>query len=565
MSEKNQNTIEAIENFYRQYCTETYDEAGRLVGFDIQYPDNFNFAYDVVDRLAEMDPDRIAMEWCNKAGDRKTITFGEMVEYSNRYANVFLSHGIGKGDYVMTILKRHYEYWFTTLALHKIGAILIPATNMLTVKDMVYRINKANIKAIICTNEGEVAEFVKEAYEKTDLEQMYIVREDREGMINLTDEAEKASSHLPRIENSALDTMMVYFTSGTTGEPKAVCHDYTYPLGHIITAKHWHQVQVSKLHMTVAETGWGKTSWGKIYGQWLCGASLFVYDFDKFIAKDLLDRLCEYKVTTFCAPPTIYRFLVKENLRNWDLSFIEHASTAGEALNFEVFKAFKEMTGLEIKEAFGQTETTLIIGNLVNDNRPGAMGRPSPMYDIRLVDADNNEITEPGKTGEIAIIPPKNGKQVGLFSGYIHEDDLYNFVWRGGIYHTGDTAYWDADGYLWYVGRNDDIIKSSGYRIGPFEIESCLMENPAVLECAVTGVPSKTRGYLVKATIVLAKGYEPSDELVKELQEYVKHETAPYKYPRIVEFIPEMPKTISGKIQREVIRQWDKVKYPDMD
>lgn len=555
-----------IENFYRQFCTETFDEKGRLTDFTVNYPENFNFAYDVVDVMAKMDPDRIAMEWCNKAGDRKTITFGEMKEYSDRYAGVFLAHGIGKGDFVMTILKRHYEYWYATLALHKIGAILIPATNMLTVKDIVYRVNKAKIKAIVCTNEGDVADFVAEAAGKTDLAQMYIVREDRPGFINLTAEAEAASPVLERQDTKALDPMMVYFTSGTTGEPKAVIQDYTYPLGHIITAKHWHNVQVDRLHMTVAETGWGKTSWGKIYGQWMCGASLLVYDFDRFIAKDLLDRLCEYKVTTFCAPPTIYRFLVKEDLTKWDLSFILHASTAGEALNFEVFKAFKEMTGLEIKEAFGQTETTLIIGNLVGDeNRPGSMGKPSPMYDIRLVDADNNEITEPGKTGEIAIIPPKDRKQVGLFAGYVKEDELYEFVWRGGIYHTGDTAYWDADGYLWYVGRNDDIIKSSGYRIGPFEIESCLMENPAVLECAVTGVPSKTRGYLVKATIVLAKGYEPSDALVKDLQEYVKHETAPYKYPRIIEFVPELPKTISGKIQREVIRQRDAVKYADLD
>lgn len=561
----NEVTYSEIENFYRQFCTETFDEAGRLTDFQIHYPDNFNFAYDVVDKLAEMTPDRVAMEWCNKAGEHRTLTFAQMKEYSNRYANVFLAHGIAKSDYVMTILKRHYEYWFATLALHKIGAVLIPATNMLTAKDLIYRINKAGIKAIVCTNEGDVVDHVKAAAEATALEQLYIVREDREGMINLTAEAEAASDRLDRIENSALDRMMVYFTSGTTGEPKAVCHDYTYPLGHIITAKHWQTVQVGKLHMTVAETGWGKTSWGKIYGQWLCGASIFVYDFDKFIAKDLLNRLCEYRVATFCAPPTIYRFLVKENLRDWDLSFIEHASTAGEALNFEIFKAFREMTGLSIKEAFGQTETTLIIGNLAGDDRPGAMGKPSPMYNIRLVDADNNIITEPGKTGEIAVVPPKSGKQVGLFSGYVKEDELYSFVWRGGIYHTGDTAYWDADGYLWYVGRNDDIIKSSGYRIGPFEIESCLMENPAVLECAITGVPSKTRGYLVKATIVLAKGYEPSDELAKELQDYVKQETAPYKYPRIVEFIDEMPKTISGKIQREVIRQWDKVKYPDLD
>lgn len=555
--------MEAINQFYKQFCTETFDESGKLTHFDIHYPDHFNFGYDVVDKLAEIAPDRIAMEWCNKACERRTFTFGQLKTLSDKAANVFRAHGIGKGDAVMVILKRHYEYWYVSVALHKIGAVLIPATNMLTVKDIVYRVNAACIKAIVCTNEGQVAQFVEEAQAKCPaLEQKYIVRERREGYIPLTDEIETASAELSRLENAATDPMIVYFTSGTTGEPKAVMHDFTYPLGHILTAKHWQCVQEDCLHMTVAESGWGKTSWGKIYGQWICGAPVFVYDFDRFVAKDLLEKLTEYKVTTFCAPPTIYRFLIKENLEEWDLSFIQHASTAGEALNFEIFKIFKDKTGLEIKEAFGQTETTLIVGNLAGStDRPGSMGLPSPAYDIRLVDADNRFITAPHVTGEIVVVPPKDRKQVGLFSGYIHEDELYAHVWRGGFYHTGDTAYLDEDGYIWYVGRNDDIIKSSGYRIGPFEIESCLMENPAVLECAVTGVPSETRGYVVKATIVLAKGYEPSDALAKELQEYVKHQTAPYKYPRIVEFIDEMPKTISGKIQREVIRQRDKVKY----
>ncbi len=559
--------MQEIADFYKQFCTETINANGTLTHFEVNYPTDFNYGYDVIDRIAEMDPNRTALVWCNKAGAKRSFTFGDIKRLSDKAANVFLAHGIQKGDFVMTILKRHYEYWYITIALHKIGAILIPATNMLTVKDMVYRINAANIKAMVCTNEGQVAEYAAAAKAQCpQLSQLYIVREKREGFISLTDEIEAASAELTRIPNLATDPMMVYFTSGTTGEPKAVVQDYTYPLGHIITAKHWQCVQVDRLHMTVAETGWGKTSWGKLYGQWLCGAAVFVYDFDKFIAKDLLDKLVEYKITTFCAPPTIYRFLVKEALENWDLSSIIHASTAGEALNFEIFKSFKDKTGLEIKEAFGQTETTLIIGNLAGGiDRPGSMGLPSPAYNIRLVDADNQFITAPGVTGEIVVIPPKNGKQVGLFSGYIHEDELYQFVWRGGFYHTGDTAYLDEDGYLWYVGRNDDIIKSSGYRIGPFEIESCLMENPAVLECAVTGVPSATRGYVVKATIVLAKGYEPSDELAKELQDYVKHQTAPYKYPRIVEFVSEMPKTISGKIQREVIRQRDKIKYANLE
>lgn len=377
----------------------------------------------------------------------------------------------------------------------------------------------------------------------------------------MSEQTDDASDVLDRIETKSTDPMIIYFTSGTTGEPKAVIHNHTYPLAHIITAKHWHNVKEGGLHLTVAETGWGKASWGKIYGQWLCGSAVMVYDFDKFDADELLAVIKKYKVTTFCAPPTIYRFLIRTDLSADDFGSVEYATTAGEALNYEVFRIFLEKTGLSIMEGFGQTETTLVLANLVNStDRPGSMGKPSPLYKTALVD-ENDEFITDSRTGELVILKPENGEQIGLFCGYINDDEQYNYVWRNGMYHTGDTAYRDEDGYYWYVGRRDDIIKSSGYRIGPFEIESVLMQHPSVMEVAVTGVPSEIRGQVVKATIILNKGYEASDELKKELQEYVKHETAPYKYPRIIEFVDALPKTISGKIQREMIRRADIEKY----
>ena len=550
-------------NFYKQFCSEGFDENNCLNSFSVRCPDNFNFGYDVVDVIAKQEPEKLALQWCNKRGDEKAFTFGQLSKLSNKAANVFLSHGIGKGDRVMLILKRHYEYWYIINALHKIGAVAIPATNMLTVKDMIYRIKAADIKSVVCTNEGHVADFLLEAQRECPdiLKTLFIVRQNKNGFINMSEQTDDASDVLDRIETKSTDPMIIYFTSGTTGEPKAVIHNHTYPLAHIITAKHWHNVKEGGLHLTVAETGWGKASWGKIYGQWLCGSAVMVYDFDKFDADELLAVIKKYKVTTFCAPPTIYRFLIRTDLSADDFGSVEYATTAGEALNYEVFRIFLEKTGLSIMEGFGQTETTLVLANLVNStDRPGSMGKPSPLYKTALVD-ENDEFITDSRTGELVILKPENGEQIGLFCGYINDDEQYNYVWRNGMYHTGDTAYRDEDGYYWYVGRRDDIIKSSGYRIGPFEIESVLMQHPSVMEVAVTGVPSEIRGQVVKATIILNKGYEASDELKKELQEYVKHETAPYKYPRIIEFVDSLPKTISGKIQREMIRRADIEKY----
>ena len=542
-------------NLHQEYCTEKFDENGVLVDFQIHCPDNFNFAYDVVDRIASQEPDRRAMMWCNVDGDERMFTFGELKTLSDKAANVFLSHGIQKGDTVLLILKRHYEYWYTLLALHKIGAIAIPATHLLTTKDIVYRVQSADIKAVVTTPDGEVSDFINQA--KTEcptLQKQFIVRQDKQGFINLTKEIESAPDTLERIEVSKDDPMLLYFTSGTTGYPKMVVHNYSYPLAHIITAKHWQHVNPEGLHLTVSETGWAKAAWGKIYGQWLMEAGIMVYDFDKFIPTDLLAVIEKYKVTTFCAPPTIFRFFIKEGMGSYDLSSLEYATIAGEALNLEVYKKFLEVTGIKLMEAFGQTETTVILANLFNfNNKPGSMGIPSPMYHVDLVD-DNCNSVAPMEVGEIVVRPREDGPQYGLFTGYYKDEELTKQAWRGGVYHTGDTAYRDEDGYYWYVGRTDDIIKSSGYRIGPFEIESVLMEHPAVLECGITGVPDEVRGQVIKATIVLTSGYKPSDELAKELQDYVKHATAPYKYPRVVEFVDELPKTISGKIRRVVLR-----------
>ena len=459
----------------------------------------------------------------------------------------------------MCIRDSHYEYWYTILALHKLGAVAVPATHMLTVKDIIYRVQAADIKAVICTPEGDVADYVAQAQaECPTLRIKCVVRQPREGFLLLDDGVRQASPDMERVPNLSTDPFLMYFTSGTTGYPKAVIHDYTYPLAHIITARHWQNVRQGGLHLTVADTGWGKASWGKLYGQWLAGAAVMVYDFDKFVAADLMAVIQKYRVTSFCAPPTIYRFLIKEGMEGYDLSSLEYATNAGEALNYEVYRQILENTGIHLMEGFGQTETTLLIANLAgSESRPGSMGRPSPLYDVRLVDREGSEVP-PGEVGEIVVHPCKDGRQYGIFSAYNGDDMLYRKVWAGGVYHTGDTAYRDEDGYFWYVGRLDDIIKSSGYRIGPFEIESVLMEHPAVLECAITGVPDPERGQVVKATIVLTKAYAPSSALAKELQQYVKKATAPYKYPRIVEFVEELPKTISGKIRRVEIRQKDK-------
>lgn len=547
-------------NLYKKYVSEAFDENGVLSEFKINCPSSFNFAFDIVDTIADFEPDRRALVWCNVEGEERTFTFGEMKKLSNRAANLFLKYGVKKGDKVMLILKRHYQWWICMLALCKIGATAIPATNLLTVKDIVYRVNAASVSAVVATAESSVADHIAEAQnECPEIFKKFIVRGEKPGFIDFDREITKCSdAYERRMDCESTEDMLLYFTSGTTGYPKMVVHDQTYALAHIPTAKYWHNVDPDGLHLTVSETGWAKAAWGKIYGQWIMGAGIFVYDFDKFIPENLLAVIEKYKITTFCAPPTIYRFFVKEGMEGYDLSSIKYATTAGEALNLEVYKKFLDYTGLKLMEGFGQTETTLLIGNLVGSvNKPGSMGKPTPLYDIKLIDAKGNEVSV-GEVGEIAVKLDENGNRpFGVFRGYFRDPALTESVCRYGYYHTGDTAYQDEDGYLWYVGRTDDIIKSSGYRIGPFEIESVLMEHPAVLECAITGVPHPVRGQVVKATIILTSQYKPSEELKKELQEYVKKNTAPYKYPRVIEFVDELPKTISGKIRRVEIRNKD--------
>jgi acetyl-CoA synthetase len=530
--------------------------------FKINIPENFNFAYDVVDEIATDDPDKVAMVWCDDKGKEAVFTFEQMKYYSDKTANFFRSQGIGKGDPVMLILKRHFEFWFCTIALNKLGAITIPATHLLSTKDIVYRNNAADIKMIVCVPDPEVIQHIEEAESKSPtLKSKVIIGQDRKGWLNYTSEMGKCSDKFIRpIADEATcnnDIMLLYFTSGTTGMPKMVNHDFVYPLGHILTAKYWQNVQDNGLHFTVADTGWAKSAWGKIYGQWLSGSAVMTYDYDKFVPKNLMEVIEKYKVTTFCAPPTIYRFLIKEDLTKFDLSHLKYCVVAGEPLNPEVFKQFHDQTGIKLMEGYGQTECTVAVATYPwMKPKPGSMGMPTPGYDIEIVDEEGNPC-EAGNEGEIVIHTDKS-KPVGMFNGYYRDDKLTATVWTKGVYRTGDMAWCDEDGYFWFVGRADDVIKSSGYRIGPFEVESALMEHPAVLECAITAVPDPDRGQIVKATIVPSKNYQPSEELAKELQEHVKKVTAPYKYPRVVEFVTELPKTISGKIRRVQIREEDK-------
>lgn len=529
--------------------------------FKILVPDNFNFAFDVVDEIALRTPDKVAMVWCDDKGEEAVFTFAQMKKYSDKAANFFISAGIGKGDPVMLIMKRRYEFWFCTLALNKIGAITIPATHLLSTKDIVYRSNAADIKMIVCVPETEVIQHVEEAEEKSPtLKVKALIGADLDGWLNLNTGMENSSDQLIRPEGEKAtkndDIMLLYFTSGTTGMPKMVNHNYIYPLGHILTAKYWQNVQDNGLHFTVADTGWAKSAWGKLYGQWLSGSAVMTYDFDKFVPKNMMEVIEKYKVTTFCAPPTIYRFLIKEDLTKFDLSALKYCVVAGEPLNPEVYKQFLEATGIKLMEGYGQTECTVALATYPWMNpKPGSMGKPSPGYRIDVVDEDGNT-SEVGEEGQIVIYTNQN-PPVGMFNGYYRDENLTRKVWHNDVYYTGDMAWRDEDGYYWFVGRADDVIKSSGYRIGPFEVESALLEHPAVLECAITAVPDIDRGQVVKATIVLSKNYHASDELAKELQEHVKKVTAPYKYPRIVEFVSELPKTISGKIRRVQIREED--------
>lgn len=532
--------------------------------FKITVPGNFNFAFDIVDRIAEEKPDKTAMVWCDDKGREATFTFSQMKYYSDKTANFFRSHGIKKGDPVMLILKRRYEFWFCHLALHKLGAISIPATHLLTTKDIAYRCNAADIKMIVSVAESEVIQHIEEAEVKSPtLIVKALVDSDREGWLNLNTELANVSGNFERPTGSDAcvneDIMLLYFTSGTTGMPKMVQHNFTYPLGHLMTAKYWQNVTDGGLHLTVADTGWAKAMWGKIYGQWICGAAVFVYDYDKFVPKNMLDVIIKHKVTSFCAPPTIYRFFIKEDLTKYDLSNLKYCSIAGEPLNPEVYNQFLKATGLKLMEGYGQTELTVTIATFpMMEPKPGSMGKPAPGYDIDLLDDEGNSC-DVGDEGQIVIRTDKR-KPFGMFDGYYRDSSLTGRVWHDDLYYTGDMAWKDEDGYFWFVGRADDLIKSSGYRIGPFEVESALLEHPAVLECAITAIPDPDRGQIVKATVVLSKNYTAGDDLVKELQEHVKKVTAPYKYPRIIEFVKELPKTISGKIRRVQIREQDEDK-----
>lgn len=543
---------------YEKFVTEGFDGSGRLVSFEKKPGTDFNFGFDCVDVLGREKPDKTAMMWVSESGEEHRFTFADMMKQSAATANYLRNLGIRKGDRVMLVLKRHYQFWFAIVALHKLGAIAIPATHLLTKKDYVYRFDAAGVRAIICADDDFVVGQVDAAAaESKTLEFRIATGKAHEGWLDLNEgiAAQSTVFDRPRGEDAAKETdpMLMYFTSGTSGYPKIAAHDFTYPLGHVVTARYWHNVDPEGLHFTVADTGWGKAVWGKLYGQWLCDAAVFTYDFDKFDGKRILSMIEKYGITTFCAPPTIYRFCIKEDLSKFDLSSLKYATTAGEAVNPEVFNKFKQMTGLSLMEGFGQTETALTVANLVGTvPKPGSMGKPTPQYDIAIVD-DEGKPVKTGAVGEICL-RTDHGRPLGMFIGYYNDPAKTEAAWHDGLYHTGDMAWKDEDGYVWYVGRTDDLIKSSGYRIGPFEIESVLMEHPAVMECAVTAVPDPIRGQAVKATIVLAKGFEASDDLVKELQTHVKKMTAPYKYPRVVEFVEELPKTISGKIRRVEIR-----------
>ena len=528
------------------------NEQGKLQSISFTNTDTFNFGFDIVDQIAEKYPDKLAMLHLDKFKNERRFTFKDIKQHSNQCANYLTSLGIKKGDKVMLVLKRHYQFWFMMVALHKIGAVAIPATNQLKQHDFEYRYNSANVKAIVCTSDGNVSDIADEAAKNCpSVETKIIVGEAKEGWRNFNEEYKLFSRKFVRPENCSAgdDTALMFFTSGTTGNPQMAAHKHTYALGHFVTAKYWHCCERDGLHLTISDTGWGKSLWGKLYGQWLCEGAVFVYDFDKFDENDILPMFSKYQITTFCAPPTMLRMLIRGDLSKFDLSSIHHMTTAGEALNPEVYKKFKEATGLEIMEGFGQTETTLVIANLFGDKpKIGSMGKASPQFDIDIVDGEGKPVAT-GEVGEIVIHTDKN-IPCGLYKEYYLDKEKTEEAWYNGLYHTGDTAWRDEDGYFWYVSRIDDVIKSSGYRIGPFEIESVIMELPYVVECGVSAVPDEIRGQVVKASIVLTKGTTPSEELKKEIQNYVKSHTAPYKYPRVIEFKTELPKTISGKIQR---------------
>ena len=551
-----------IERFLKQTTFVSQEDYEKNLEFII--PEHFNFAYDVMDQWAEQKPEKLALLWTNDEGECIRFSFKDIKEQSDRAAAYFQQLGIGRGDMVMLILKRRYEFWLSMLALHKIGAVAIPATHMLTTHDIVYRNNRASVKAIICAGEDYIMEQV--AGSKADSPTLEILvsigPKQADGFHDWHKEWNDAPAFVrPADKNDNDDSMLMYFTSGTSGEPKMVAHDFLYAMGHLTTGVYWHNLSEDSIHLTVADTGWGKAVWGKMYGQWFAGAAVFVFDHEKFTADKILRQIEKYRITSFCAPPTVYRFLIHEDFSNYDLSSLRYCCTAGEALNPAVFDKFKELTGISLMEGFGQTETTMTLGTMPwTKPKPGSMGLPNPQYDIDLIKPDGTPC-EDGEKGEI-VVRTGNGKPIGLFKEYYRDEELSHNVWHDDVYHTGDVAWRDEDGYYWFEGRIDDVIKSSGYRIGPFEVESALMTHPAVVECAITGVPDEIRGMVVKATVVLHKDWKAKagEDLIKELQNHVKHVTAPYKYPRIIEFVDELPKTISGKIRRVEIREKDNKK-----
>ena len=581
-----------MRNINLRYVDETYAPDGQLETFSVHYPDNFNFGYDIVDDIAMNDPDRRAMIWCNPEGEEHIFTFADMKRWSDKTANFLVDQGIKRGDYVLVVLRRHYQFWFVATALAKIGAVMVPATFMLKEHDLEYRLNGASISSIICTSVGEISQIADNVIDECPTvtsrilvngagggttkyddegnliavagtvgaalsgeEGICAASIEREGWVDFNSGVRAASEVFERRDTVAADPMLMYFSSGTSGNPKMVLHNSGYAVAHLITAKHWHNVQPDGVHFTIADTGWGKAVWGKYYGQWLMEACVLTYDFDRFNAGEILSLISKYQVTTLCCPPTMYRLMMSENFDAYDLSSLQYSTTAGEALNPDLFNFWKEHTGLTIFEGFGQTETPLTIANLKHSTpRSGSMGKPVPLYDVEI-QRDDGSRCNTGETGEICI--RMEPRPAGIMMEYYRDPEKTANAIYNGWYHTGDTAWVDEDGYFWYVGRNDDVIKSSGYRIGPFEIESELLEHEAVRECAVTGVPDPVRGFAVKATVVLADGFTGSDELTRELQAWVKHRTAPYKYPRIVEYVDALPKTVNGKIRRVAIRQKD--------
>ena len=549
-----------LERFVKQ--TKFASQEDFVKNLKIEVPENFNFGYDVVDAWASEQPDKKAILWTNDQGTSHQYTFAELKEKTDATASYFQSLGIGHGDMVMLVLKRRIEFWFSIIALHKLGAVAIPATHLLTKKDIVYRCNAADIKMIVCAGENVITDHVVEAMpDCPSLKHVVSIGPGMpEGFKDFQSGIANAAPFVkPELPNINDDIMLMYFTSGTTGQPKMVAHDFTYPLGHITTGSFWHKLHENSLHLTIADTGWGKAAWGKLYGQMIAGANIFVYDHEKFTPADILQKIQDCKITSLCAPPTIFRFLIKEDISKYDLSSLEYCTTAGEALNYSVYETFLKVTGIRLMEGFGQTETTMTLGTFPwMEPKPGSMGVPNPQYEIDLLTSDGRS-AEDGEQGQI-VVRTHNGKPLGLFKEYYRDAERTEDAWHDNVYYTGDVAWRDEDGYFWFVGRADDVIKSSGYRIGPFEVESALMTHPAVVECAITGVPDEIRGQVVKATIILSKDYKGQEgpELIKELQDHVKKVTAPYKYPRVIEFVEELPKTISGKIRRVEIRAKDK-------